>query len=57
MFVHVASGTAGHAPEKTRKKFCVRMGVEKRIRINNIKSNGDQSCPATAPNLIPLILP
>ena len=57
MFVLVASGTAGHAPEKTRNFFCVRMGVEKRIRINNTKSNGDQSSPTTAPNLIPLKLP
>ena len=57
MFVLVASGTAGHAPEKTRNFFCVRMGVENIIRINNTKSNGDQNSPATAPNLIPLKLP
>ena len=56
MFVLVASGTAGHAPEKT-KKNCVRIEVEKRIRINNTKSIGDQSSPATASNLIPLKLP
>ena len=57
MFFLVASGTAGHAPEKTRKKFCVRMGVKKKKRITNTKSKGDQSSPETAPNLIPLKLP
>ena len=29
MFFLVASCTDGHVPEKTRKNFCVRMGVEK----------------------------
>ena len=56
-FQVVASGTAGHAPEKTRIFFCVRMGVKKKKRINNTKYNGDQSSPATAPNLALLKLP
>ena len=42
---------------KRQEKDYVRKGVEKRIRINKTKSNGDQSSPATAPNLIPLKLP
>ena len=56
-FQVVASGTAGHAPEKTRIFFCVRMGVKKKKRINNTKSNSDQSSPVMAPYFIPLKLP
>ena len=52
----VASGTAGHVPGKTRKILCQNGGKEKK-RINNTKFNGDQSSPATAPDLIPLKLP
>ena len=57
-FVLATSGTDRHVPEKQEKNFVSNLKQKLKPKLNLlIKSFGDQSSPAMAPNLMSLKLP